>query len=292
MSFRRSFVLIGALLGGGALGCQPSEASGSGPKPCFVDAPCETNTSLTCQVPCKTVPSNPSGSSGGGSAGGAGGTGGAGGASVDVSGSVVRFDTTTFDQVVPHADLTKIRALDVDGQPITVDTAVDGTFAMTGVAEGNQWVLAADASGGSAGIFSTYSVQPMDGMGLLEVPVVPVTVLDDIAILVDVPSFTPGAAHLVLRFVDDASGLPVEGVTLGALAGGQYGFDTGGQGAYTTLPAQTGPLGMGVVLNLIVPSADATITLSSTTFNGDTTKTSLPIDPDTVTYAVIPLTAP
>lgn len=295
MSFRLSFVLIGALLGGGgAAGCQPAEASGSGPKPCFVDAPCETNTSLTCQVPCKDVHGGgvgQGGSTGGSTSGGTGGTGGAGGKSVDVSGSVVRFTTSVFDDVLPYTQPTKIHALDVDGKPISVDPAADGTFEIKGAASGDQWVLAADASGGSAGILSTYSLQAFDGMSALAVPVVPLTLLDDVAIQVDVPTFTPGTAQLVLRFVDAVTGVPLQGVTLGPLAGAKYGFDTGGQGAYTTNPPQTGPLGMAVVFNVIAPAAESDITLTAT-FNGDPTKTSLRIDPDAATYAVIPLKTP
>ena len=76
MRFRLSFALMGGLLAG-ALGCQPASSGAPGPKPCFVDEPCETNTSEVCQIPCKDA-------HGGGV--GTGGSGGGGGISVDPPG--------------------------------------------------------------------------------------------------------------------------------------------------------------------------------------------------------------
>ena len=291
MRFRLSFALLGGLLAG-ALGCQPASSGAPGPKPCFVEEPCETNTSEMCQLPCKDSPGGGVGHGGSGGdtsagGGGTGGSGGSGGKSVDVSGNVVRFTTATFDATVPHTNLTTVSAVDVNGDMITVDTN-NGAFEMKSVAKGDQWVLVTDTSGGAAGIFSTYSAQPMDGMSLLEVPVIPITALDDVAIQVDVPTFTPGAAQMVILFLDDASGQPVEGVTIGALAGAKYGFDIGGQGAYTTNPQQTGPLGTAVLFNVIVPAV-STIQLKYS-FNGNPQATiELPAAPDTATYAVLPV---
>lgn len=286
------FVGIGALVAG-ALGCGPTEnAPGSGPGSCFVDVPCETDPGQTCKVPCKDPVGGGGvghGGSGGSTGTGTGGTSGAGGKAVDASGITVAFTSGAFDTVTPHTESVRLYAWDLDGQIVTADTS-GGAFTMTNVAEGAQWVEAEDTSNGAGQVWSTFSVQAFDGATSLEVPLVPKSALGDVAVQVNVASYAQGAAQLVLRFVDATTGDPVDGVALGALSGAVFAFDTGGPGQYAVNPAQTGPLGMAVVFNVGVPSAQADIELSYSYGNNNPETATLRVGQGMATVAVLPVT--
>lgn len=292
MRFYLSLRFVGFFaLAAGALGCGPAETtSGSGPGDCFVDAPCDTDPSKICKVPCKSpVGGGGVGNGGSGGSTASAGAGGAGGKAVDASGVTVVFASAAFDTVSSYTESARIYAADLDGQLVTADT-VGGAFTLTGVAEGAQWVEAEDTSNGAGQVWSTFSAQLFDGTTSLEVPLVTKATLGDVAVQANVASYGATAAQLVLRFVDSVTGDPVDGVAIGPLSGATYAFDTGGPGQYAVNPAQTGPLGMAVVFNVAVPSAQADIELSYSYGNNNPESATLRLGQGKATIAVLPVT--
>ena len=290
MRFHLFFVCFSALAMG-ALGCGPAETtSGSGPGDCFVDAPCETDPSKICKVPCKgPVGGGGVGHGGSGGSTASGGAGGAGGKAVDASGVTVAFTSSAFDTVSSYTEAARIYAVDLDGQLVTADTAA-GAFTLTDVAEGDQWIEAEDTSNGAGQVWSTFSRVYFDGTTSLEVPLIEKATLGDVAVQANVVSYSATAAQLVIRFVDSVTGDPVDGVAIGPLSGATYAFDTGGPGQYAVNPAQTGALGMAVVFNVAVPSAQADIELSYSHGNNNPESATLRLGQGKATVVALPVT--
>lgn len=286
MRFSLSFAVIGALVAG-ALGCSPADtSSGTGPQDCFVDAPCDTDPAKTCKVPCENVKGGGNGSGTGGTTAGTGGAGGGGGnVPIDVNGVTALFTDATFSTTNVYSEAVKIHAVDPDGQLVTAD-ASSGTFLLSGVAAGEQWIFAEDQSGGVEQVWSTYAPQYLTAATKLTVPLVPRSVLEDVAIQVNVASYAPGSAQLVLHFVNETTGEAVPGVAIAPLAGATYAFDTGGPGQFAVNPAETGALGSAVIFNVTVPSSEADITLSYTHDNTPE-KATIRVGQGRVTYATL-----
>lgn len=265
----------------GALGCDggAGEATSFGAPDTRCYAPCEDDPSKTCTVPCPPGGATPVGNSGGtGGSGGTAGSGGAGGSSVDVTGTVVQFASLSFTDVVPYLEDITIVAPGVDTNEVQTD-AKGGSFALTGVASGLQWVLAKDLDG-TGGAHSTYSIQQLDG-DPITVPVVPFDVIDVIGTQLDLVSLSPGTAQVVLE-IDDESGVPIEGATL-ALTGATVGYAVA-PGQYSGVAAGTGTLGLVVALNVPVAApSEVKVTL---TVPGLATPVTADVQmaPDTATY--------
>ncbi|MFO0588325.1 MAG: hypothetical protein U0441_12325 [Polyangiaceae bacterium] len=289
MRFPLSLAVIGALVAG-ALGCSPADTtSGSGPGDCYVDAPCDTDPAKTCKVPCESVKGGgKGGGSGGGSSTGTAGAGGSGGnVPIDVDGITATFVDASFTSTNAYSEAVKIYASDPDGQLVTAD-ATNGTFLLTGVAAGEQWIFAEDQSNGAGQVWSTYTPQVLDAATKLTAPLVTKAVLQDVAIQVNVASVSTGSAHMVLQFVSASSGEPVDGVALAPIAGATFAFDTGGPGQYAVNPAETGALGTAVVFNVTIPSSEADIELGYS-HASKAEKATIRVGQGRVTYAVLPV---
>lgn len=263
------------------VGCSSETAALTSPGDCFVDAPCEDDPSKTCKVPC------PNNSPAGGIAGGTGGSGGtsstgtagsAGAAVIDVTGSVVEFVDTTFDQTVPYFDEITVHAEGPSGE--VTGKSDNGALQLLSVFEGAQWIWAESPTPVLGFAYSTYSRPILSANKELIVQVVPVQAVQDIATQINVSLLADGSAHLVLRTVD-SSGNPLQGVTAGGLAGASVGYDVG-PGQFFSGADGTGSLGLAVVLNVAVPSK-GTATVSFTA-EGNTYSLAVPVAPDSVTY--------
>jgi hypothetical protein len=266
-----------------AFGCNPGSGDSYGP-PGECKVPCEDDPSEMCPCPSVAGPGMGQGSGGGGNggSGGSGGTSGAGASSVDVTGTVVQLTTAAFDEVVPFADSITVIAPGVDTKDVQVD-AIGGTFSLQGAASGQQWVLAKELDG-VGGAFSTYTIQGLDGMTPITVPVVPVDVLDSIATQIEVPSLLTGTAQAVLEITDE-NGQALEGVAL-VLSGGSIGYDVAPL-QYSAVAAGTGSLGRAVALNVPMGAPgelEVTLMVSGTPWNA-----LVQMAPDTVTYTGIAL---
>lgn len=275
--------IFAAAIGLSLSACQPSNSGYTGPKECFVDAPCDTDPSQTCQVPCKP---NVSGGVGAGH-GGSGGSGGAssggsgGGGPVDVTGKTVIFTTTSFDQTTDYDGPVHVITAGVDTQTVETDT-VNGLFSLANAASGGHWVLA-QSSGATDAPFSTYSYQDLDGMNQLALPLVPVTVLDDVAVQLTVQDFGADRAQLIV-LVSDELGQPLAGASMGSLSGATIGYETSG-GVYSLSPEETTDLGIAVALNVSVAS-ESTVDIPFT-WNGDVKKFAFRLAPGSVTFAAV-----
>ncbi len=270
-----------ALCGLASSACQSQGSAFSGVQNCFVDAPCDTDPSQTCKVPCKPGMSG-GGHGNGGSGGGATTSGGAGGGGpVDVTGSVVIFTDDAFSTTTPYTGDVHVVAPGADTQTVETDT-VGGDFELKSAASGGQWILA-ESSGASDAPFSTYSYQELDGLSPLVLPMVPVNVLDDVAVQLNVASFGADRAQIVV-LVNDESGNPLPGVSVGPLGGATFGYEIGA-GEYVLNPAETTDLGVAVALNVSV-AADGTVDVPFT-YNNKVNKRALRLAPDTVTFAAV-----
>lgn len=274
---RSSSVFFAVAVAIGASGCGSQGPAYSGVQDCFVDAPCDTDPSQTCKVPCEKLPGGPIGHGGGG---GSTGTGGAGGGAVDVNGSVVIVSDSAFGATVPYTGPVHVIAPGADAKTVEADT-VNGDFSLTGAASGGQWVLA-ESSGASDAPFSTYSYQDLNGSDLV-LPMVPVDVLDDVAIQINVASFAADGAQLVV-FVTDANGSPLPGVGVGPLGGATIGYELS-SGQYALNPAETTDLGVAVALNASV-GGEALVDVPFT-YQNNVEKFSLKLAPGTVTFATV-----
>ncbi len=267
--------------------CAPADDTRfNAPPGCLVDVPCKDDPQKTCQEPCdaNTPPTQNNGGYGGSGGNTSSGGGGDAPVPVDVTGSVVAFTSATFDDFAPYVDPITIVAKDFDGKVVEAN-ATNGDFDLSNLPSGNQWFLANDTTGAVGGAFSTYSHQRVEKGTALAVPVVPVNVLDGIADQITPNGLTTSRAHLVIS-VSDKGGASLEGVTVLALQGAVVGYDVA-PGQFITGDVGTGTLGLAVVLNAVVP-APGTVTLALTYF-GDPYQASVPIAPDTVTYALIGL---
>lgn len=281
-----AFSMFLALVGLAAPACKSQGSAYSGVQNCYVDAPCDTDPSKTCKVPCK--PGMSGGGHGNGGSGGGDTTGGGagGGGPVDVLGSIVVFTDDAFVTTVPYAGDVHVVAPGVDTQTVEADT-LNGDFELKAAASGGQWVLA-QSSGASDAPFSTYTFQDLDGVSGLVLPMVPVTALDDIAVQLDVPSFGVDRAQIVL-YITDESGAALPGVSVGPLSGATFGYEIG-SGEYVLNPAETSDLGIAVAFNVSV-AAEATVDVPFT-YDNATHKFALRLAPDTVTFAEIPIPTP
>lgn len=284
---RRTILRAGIVLGLALCvspGCDNTgeETTYDPPEQC--QAPCKDDPSKTCNVPCSPA-SNPGPTLGSGG-GGVGGSTGIGGAAGGVTGTVVQFTTMDFIEYVPYTDPITIVAPGLDTMEVAAD-AVDGFFTLPGAVPSVQWVLAKDLDG-TGGAYSTYSLQDLGGANPI-VPVVPVDVLDAIAVQIDVLSLVAGRGHVVLDIADEA-GQPFEGAEV-FLAGSDIGYQIG-PSQYSSVAVGTGTQGRAVALN--VPVASKSQVTVEVTVNG------VPVDPavvvqmapDVVTYARVGIVTP
>ncbi|MBK7582325.1 MAG: hypothetical protein IPI67_19230 [Myxococcales bacterium] len=163
---------------------------------------------------------------------------------VDVTGSVVLLTGDDFLTAVPFAEQASVGFEGADGAP--VEGSYSGaSFVVAGVAEG-QGVWATVTPNNLA---TLPTLQPTDTtQPPLELAVVPATTIDTIYGFLSVPEQrVKGAAHVVLRFVDAKTGVPVTGVTV-THKGEIVTYDTGG--SWSDTAPGTGVGGYAVVVNV------------------------------------------
>jgi len=274
--------MVGSGMAG--LACPPNDTvTGTAAPDCLIDLPCEDDPAKTCEVNVCGGNAAGIGQGTGTGAGGGATTGGSGGGVVDVTGSIVALTSATFDESVAYGGPITVIA-EGAGVSYVEAATLNGTFALAGAAAGLRWVLAKDGDGGAGGAFSTYSLQDLDGVTSLVLPVISVDVLEDVATDLMVPSLTAGSAHLVMR-VEDENGFALDGVELAGLAGATVGYDLA-PGQYGS-DGTTGGLGIAVALNVQV-AARGTVSVTMT-FEGVDYLVPLAIAPDTVTYGLVTL---
>jgi hypothetical protein len=186
---------------------------------------------------------------GGGKDGGGGeasveGGGGDAPTGVTVSGSVVLLTGDDFYTATPFGDPASVRIEGASGLP--VEGPYDGlTFSLDGVAAGQGiWATVTPK-----GIAALPTLQPTDTTATpLELAVVPGTTIDAIYAFLTVPvQREPGAAHVVLRFLNSKTGVPVTGVKVTHKTD-VVAYDTGGSWSDTAVG--TGVGGYAVVVNV------------------------------------------
>lgn len=226
----RSIALAG-LLSLAAAGCSPKD-----------DRP--ANANIDCDAG-KCFDPGPGG--GGGAEGGVDAgplEGGDAPAGVSVSGSVVLLTGDDFLTSVPYGELATVRLDGASGIP--VEGAYNGaTFTVDGAAEGQG--IWATVTPKASSVLPT--LQPADTTAPpLELYVVPASTIDTIYAFLSIPAQRePGAAHVVLRFLNAQTGVPVTGVTV-SHKGEPVAYDTGG--SWSDTAPGTGVGGYAVVANV------------------------------------------
>ena len=259
------FVALAALLCLGSSACSPKD-----------DRP--ANAHITCDSG-KCIDPGPGG--GGGAEGGVEAGAEASGdapTGVSVSGSVVLLTGDDFLTAVPYAEQASVRMEGAAGLP--VEGAYNGaTFSLDGVAEGQG--IWATVTPKAAAVLPT--LQPADTTASpLELALVPASTIDTIYSFLSVPvQREAGAAHVVLRFLNAKTGVPVTGVTV-SHKGEAVAYDTGG--SWSDTAPGTGVGGYAVVVN--VTSAKAP-NKQSFQFNAPSASAGvyLLVQPDSVTLA-------
>lgn len=288
MGRRELWVGVLAVVGSGMVGLacpSQNDTTGTNGPGCLVDVPCEDDPAKTCQENVCNNQGGPGlGQTGSTGTGGSGGSSGSGGGSVEVTGNIVEITTTAFDASVPYTGAIKVIAAGATTATVESD-AVDGSFALADAASGTQWVLAQDASGGMGGVFSTYSVQVLDGATPVVLPAVAVDVMESVGTQVGVGSLLAGSAHLVLEVADE-NGLLLDGVELQELSGATVVYDVA-PGQYAVGVGGTGAQGLALALNVDLPAMGTVMV--SMTYNGDSYLVPLAMAPDTVTYRLVTL---
>lgn len=226
-----------------------------------------------------------------GPGGGGGGTSGDGGldaasdasgdaaAGVTVTGSIVELTGDDFFNAVPF---TAAATVSLEG---AAGLAVEGTY--------NGSVFTVEGAKDGPGVWATVTpskvgvvlptLQPVDtSASPLELAVVPATTLDTIYAFLSIPvQREVGAAHVVVRFLNAKTGVPVTGVTV-AHGTDVVAYDTGG--SWSDTAPGTGVAGYAVVVNV---STGKTPNQQSFKFKAPTASAgvSLWVQPDSVTLA-------
>ncbi|MFO0569318.1 MAG: hypothetical protein U0263_26910 [Polyangiaceae bacterium] len=200
---------------------------------------------ITCEGG-KCVSPGPGGGGGGKDGGGDAGSD----ASVDapegvtVTGSVVELTSDDFSTAQPYAASATIQLEGANGIPVE-GPYTGTTFSVSNVAFG-QGVWATVTPQASI-ILPT--IQPTDTtVSPVELAVVPAATIDLIYNLLSVPTErTPKAAHVVIRFVDGKTGVPVSGVSVTHKTD-VVAYDTGG--SWSDTASGTGVEGTAVIANV------------------------------------------
>jgi hypothetical protein len=228
------FVALAVLLALSAVGCQKER-----------DRPASAN--LECDGS-KCIGPGPGGGGGGKDGGAEGGIDSATDApSVTVSGSVVLLTGDDFYTGAPFGETATVAFEGADGLPVQGN--YDGsTFSVPGAAIGSSvWATVAPTSKAALP-----TIQPADTTASpLELAVVPGTTIDTIYTFLSTPVVRElGAAHVVIRFLNAKTGVPVTGVTV-THQNLSVAYDTGG--SWSDTAPGTGVAGYAVVVN--VPTA-------------------------------------
>jgi len=166
-------------------------------------------------------------------------------AGVSVSGSVVLLTGDDFATAAPFGESATV-AFEAPGGLWVQGNYNGSSFALDGVVEGpGVWSIVTPKS--SSGALPT--LQPADTTKPpLELAVVPTTTIDTIYAFLSVPAQRePGAAHVVLRFLNAKTGFPVTGVTV-SHQGEPVAYDTGG--SWSDTAPGSGVAGYAVVANV------------------------------------------
>jgi hypothetical protein len=209
--------------------------------------------------------------SGGGSGAGAGGADGGtdgGGTSTEVTGTVIKLISETFNDAAPvtYAGVATIVAPGPAGTVTAMYGGTGGTmFDLLGVDTGQVWFEVQDGTSGGSGILSTLSVVNLPAIGGVTLPVIDQGTLTTIAS--SLPSIaTAGvsmqASQVIL--IIEHSNLPYKGIAVsGGAAGAALAYDTGGS-AYSDTATATGTAGVAILFNSGL-SGTSTLTLTDTT---------------------------
>lgn len=226
-----------------------------------------------------------------GNGGGGGGTSGDGGldaasdapgdapAGVTVTGTVVELTGDDFFNAVPYSASATIEIDGATGIPVA-GTYNGSTFKLDGVKDGpGVWATVTPSKVGA--ILPT--LQPVDtSASPVELALVPAATLDTIYAFLSIPvQREVGAAHVVVRFLDAKTGVPVTGVTV-THGTDVVAYDTGG--SWSDTAPGTGVAGYAVVVNV---STGKTPNQQSFKFKAATASAavSLWVQPDSVTLA-------
>lgn len=216
------------------IGCKKAEAGFGAPPPCPAGQKCQTGVV--------------GGGSGGGGGSGAGGNGAGGGVSGSLTGDVGIMTTETFDQVTAFNGKITVIGNKSGGGQVKADYMGSATgFDLEGLANGEQWIFAEDATMGGAGILATYSSQKVPGVAVT-LPVIDTQMMTKIISTLPIAStLNPSAAQIIL--ILERNGKPFTGVSVqGSGPGGVIAYDTG-LGKYSNQTTATGSAGVVLILN-------------------------------------------
>lgn len=181
------------------------------------------------------------------------GTGGAA-ATIDQSGTVYRVTSPTFDDTPATSYPGAVTVHAISDVTHTSDTAPYGgaagtTFNFTGIPSGPTWFLAEDASGGTAGVISTFSRSDLPVLPSLAIPLVDRGTLENIALSLPTLALTGVSSQLahVILFVN-RGGAPSAGASVATGTGNAqivYDFGSG----YSDSATATGSLGIAILFN-------------------------------------------
>ena len=197
---------------------------------------------------------------------------------VSVTGSIVELTGDDFYNAIPFTGQATVGFEGAAGLP--VEGAYSGSsFIVHGAAAGpGVW---ATVTPKPTGILPT--IQPADtSAASLELVVVPATTIDTIYAFLSVPEQREiGAAHVVVRFLNAKTGVPIMGVTVSHGAD-IVSYDTGGSWSDTAPGSGAG--GYAVIVNV---STAKTPNQQTFKFNAPTASAgiSLLVQPDSVTLA-------
>jgi hypothetical protein len=206
----------------------------------------------------------------------------------DVTGEVAVALTAELDQLSPFGGVARVQGPGPKGAIIEAlyGPGTSGAFTLNGVLAGDQWLFVQDDTAGGAGVFSTFSLQPLSSPAKLVVPALDRAVIETIA--QDDPSsplIDPARAQILLALTQDSA--PASGVSITSGAATALVIYDEGAGIYSSQAEATGSAGVILLINAAAPSGGGAFTIQGADAAGNLFQVTVPTAPGAATIGQI-----